>query len=144
MVGKGIKSASNVVSSAGFLESIKVQLEQEPIYLLPKQKTKQKYYKQLALAASIMTVAVISAYSVKFIQQGPQEIAVLQEAKNAAAKTPVDKMVADKTQPNSSSTFEYPLNKQINDYLQAHNDGLKTTPDLTYQPYTQLSSYNQR
>ena len=90
----------------------------------------------MALVASVTTVAIISAYSVKFMQQGQgaQQTPVLQVAKNLVTKP----------QPAASSTFEYPLNKQIKDYLQAHNEGLKATPELSYQPYTQLSSYNQR
>ena len=38
---------------------------------------------------------------------------------------------------------ENPLNKQISDYLQAHNGNLDTNNESIFQPYARVSSYNQ-
>ncbi len=139
LIGQAIKYSPTTVTNTEFLESIKVQLEKEPSYFLPQQKTKPKHVKQLALVASFLTVVIISAYSVKFIQLTPKETAGVQ-----VAQKPVTKTSVEKSQQIASTTFEYPLNKQINDYLQAHNESLKANPDSIYQPYTRLSSYDQR
>ena len=133
LIGTAIKSTSTIEINAAFSDLVKERLEQEPIYFLPQQKTGAKRYKQLAIAASLTAVAVVSAYSVRFTQQQSQQ-PTMQLAQNPVA-------------PSShapSTTFEYPINKQISDYLQAHNDSLKENPDSIYQPYTRLSSYNQK
>ena len=134
LISQAIKSTSTIEINAGFSDQIKAQLAQEPIHFLPQQKIATKPYKQLAIAASLMAIAITSVYSVTYLQRQFQDVTAIQVAQNP---------VNDKNH-NASSTFEYPLNKQINDYLQAHNDGLKESPDAIYQPYTRLSSYNQR
>ncbi len=139
LIGRAIKYSPTIVTNASFLESIKDQLEQEPSYFLPQHKTKQKHFKQLAVVASFLTVAIISAYSVKFIQLSPKESVGLQ-----VAQKPVPKTSVEKSPQIASTTFEQPLNKQINDYLKAHNESLKANPDSVYQPYTRLSAYDQR
>ena len=38
---------------------------------------------------------------------------------------------------------ESPLNKQISDYLQAHNGNIDANNEPAFQPYARVSSYNQ-
>ena len=133
LIGAAIKLASTIEINAGFSDLIKERLEQEPIYFLPQKKSGAKRYKQLAIAASLTAFAIVSAYSVRFTQQQSQE-STMQLAQNPVAQS----------SHAASTSFEYPINKQISDYLQAHNDSLKENPDSIYQPYTRLSSYSQK
>lgn len=118
-----------------FLNAIKQQLEHEPIYFLPKRKRVFDNFKPMAIAVSLLLVAVLTGYSVKTIQLQLQEVAGMQVAQNA-----VNNNVATV----SAKAIEYPINKQISDYLQAHNEELVGNVNPPYQPYARVSSYGQK
>jgi len=89
----------------------------------------------MAIAASLLIVAVLTGYSVKTIQLQLQEVAGTQVAQNT-----VNNNVATV----SAKAIEYPINKQISDYLQAHNEELVGNVNPPYQPYARVSSYDQK
>ena len=128
-----IKAEKVIVAKADFITQINKQLQHEPVYLLPRRQTPQKLYKQIAVVASIVMVTVIASYNfagsrLPFVSETGLQIAQVKH---------------DEPIQEAAKAIEYPLNKQINDYLQAHNM-MNTDNGQTYQPYARVSSYNQK
>ncbi|GEM_PF-177960 len=150
VIGQVIKGDIGIVPEADFVKRISLQIQQEPAYLLPKIKVeKMSYKKPVAIAASLFIVAIIAGHSVTDKAQPARVVSTLQVAdNNKEVKKQEDKpleVIAQKAiSPQAIvKVSEDPLNKQISDYLQAHNGNLDTNNEPAFQPYARVSSYNQ-
>ena len=128
-ISQVIKANKISVANPDFVAQINKQLQHEPVYLFPIKTVPKKLYKQMAIAASIVMIAVITSYNFagsmqQFVAESGFKMAQVQQNEPAKA-------------------IEYPLNKQINDYLQAHNM-MNVDNEQSYQPYARVSSYNQK
>lgn len=145
-ISNALKTEVFVGASADFASKIHQQIQQEPIYFLPQKKSAKPTYQCLAIAASVAAVAVLAgrqlltmqppgavATPVVVAKQTPVQPAPLQIAQQQASKATVD--------PNP-----IPLNKRINDYLQAHNNSVYTNggATTTLQPYARVTTYSQK
>jgi len=101
---------------------------------LPQHKSFKRSHKQIAVAASIVIVAVIAGRSMNDPNQHVKAASTFQIAQN---KLPgqLDKPV---------EVTQYPLNKQINDYLQAHNSSIYTNGEADFQPYARVTAYSNK
>ena len=132
-ISQVIKANKVSVANPDFIAQINKQLQQEPVYLLPIKTAPKKLYKQMVIAASIVMVAVITGYNFagsmqQFALESGLQVAQVQQNQPAQ---------------DTAKAIEYPLNKQINDYLQAHNM-MNVDNEQSYQPYARVSSYNQK
>jgi sigma-E factor negative regulatory protein RseA len=154
VIGQVIKGDIGIVPEADFVNRISLQIQQEPIYLLPKIKVeKMSYKKPVAIAASLFIVAIIVGHSVTDKAQPTRVVSTLQVADNNKANNkevkkqedkPLEAIAQKAISPQAiAKVSEDPLNKQISDYLQAHNGNLDTNNEPAFQPYARVSSYNQ-
>ena len=135
-ISHAIKTDVFLLTKADFSTKIHQQIQQEPVYLLPQYKPVKRNQKLLALAASAAIVAVIAGRSMNDNQ----------------IKAASPKQVAQQQLPEQSSnpvvyvkqTEQYPLNKRINDYLQAHNSSVYTNGEANFQPFARVTAYNQK
>ena len=132
-ISQAIKAEKVVVAKADFITQINEQLQHEPVYFLSKRQPPQKLYKQIAVAASIVIVTVIAGYNI-----AGSRLPFATESRLQIAQVKHDEPAQE-----TAKAIEYPLNKQINDYLQAQNI-MNTDNVPTYQPYARISSYNQK
>jgi sigma-E factor negative regulatory protein RseA len=76
----------------------------------------------MALAASIAIVAVIAGRSIDLSFKATSTLEVAQQ----------------------QLPEQYPLNKRINDYLQAHNSSVYTNGEVDFQPYARVTAYSDK
>lgn len=117
-----------------FSARISEKIRQEPTYLLPQSKDAKISRKILATAASIALVAMIAGLKIN----NPSE-----EIKTASA------IQTSLAPPKPAGEANYrieqsSINKQINDYLQAHNSSVYINGQANFQPYTRVTAYNQK
>jgi len=118
---------------------IRQQILKEPVYFLPQHKSfKRRSHKQLAVAASIAIVAVIAGRSMNNKVQHPQAASAVQVAQHQLPLQPPNPVV------NANQAAQYPLNKRINDYLQAHNSSVYTNGEADFQPFAKLTAYSHK
>jgi len=146
-----IKNEQLLPLNADFVKNISAQIKEEPSYLLPNIKFKKAQssdYRVVAVAASLFIVAIMTGHSVTDQKQLPKFNANLQVANIPASPllTQTSEKVAAKAfEPVSVlKVAEYPLNKQISDYLQVHKGTVELNSAIGYQPYARLSSYSQK
>ena len=132
-ISQAIKTDTVVFVKADFATSLSKKLQHESVYFLPQRHTIKNNFKHIAIAASILTVAIITGYNFNVFQQQSYVTSNLQMTKNT-----------QKDQPNEvAKALEGPINQKINDYLQAHNI-MSPNNESLYQPYARVSSYNQK
>lgn len=131
-ISHAMKTEDFLLTKADFSTKIHQQIQQEPVYFLPQHKSFKRGHKQIAVAASLVIVAVIAGRSINNSNQPVNAATTLQVAQNKTLQQ-LDKPV-DVTQ--------YPLNKQINDYLQAHNNSVYTNGEADFQPYARVTAYS--
>ncbi len=134
VISHAMKTDAFLLTKADFSTKIHQQIQQEPIYLLPQHKSFKRSHKQIAVAASIVIVAVIAGRSLNDPNQYVKAASTVQVAQNKLSE-PLDKPV---------EVTEYPLNKQINDYLQAHNSSVYTNGEANFQPYARVTAYSNK
>ena len=154
-IGQVIKGDIGLVPEADFVKKISLQIQREPTYLLPKAKVepevkveKINYKKPAAIAASLFIAAILVGHSVTDRTQPTKVMSSLQVADNKEVKPQETKVLEEADfQPIAAQAIakvsENPLNKQISDYLQAHNGNLDANNEPGFQPYARVSSYNQ-
>lgn len=114
-----------------FSAKVSEKIRQEPTYLLPQSRDVRISRKIFATAASIALVAMIAGLKIN----KPSE-----EIKTASAIiTPPRPAGEANPQIDQSS-----INKQINDYLQAHNSSVYINGQANFQPYARVTAYNQK
>ena len=114
------------------------RIQQEPVYLLPQHKPFKRTHKLIALAASIAIVAVIAGRSMNDLDQHFKAASPVQVAQQYLSEQPSNPVVYAK------QAAQYPLNKRINDYLQAHNNSVYTNGEANFQPYARVTAYSQK
>ncbi|UOA08001.1 MULTISPECIES: sigma-E factor negative regulatory protein [Methylobacter] len=130
MISHAMKKDAFLLIKADFSTKIHQQIQQEPVYFLPQHKSFKRSHKQIAVAASLVIVAVIAGRSINISNQSVNAVTALQVAQNKPHQQP-DKPV---------EATQYPLNKQINDYLQAHNNSVYTNGEADFQPYARVTA----
>jgi sigma-E factor negative regulatory protein RseA len=134
VISHAMKTDAFLLTKADFSTKIRQQIQQEPVYLLPQHKSFKRSHKQLAVAASIVIVAVIAGRSVNDPNQHFKAASTLQVAQNKLPEQ-LDKPV---------EATQSPLNKQINDYLQAHNSSVYTNGEADFQPFARVTAYSNK
>ena len=134
MISHAMKADAFLLTKADFSTKIQQQIQQEPVYLLPQRKRFKPSHQQMALAASLVIVAVIVGRSMNDPDQHFKAASALQ----VAQQLPPEKLV------NSVEVPQNQLNKRINDYLQAHNSSVYTNGEANFQPFARVATTNQK
>ena len=137
-ISHAIKTDVFSVTNADFLSKISQQIQKEPVYLLPQHKPFRRSHKQIALAASIVIVAVIAGHSMNDPDQYPKAGSAVQVAQHQLPEQPSNQAVY------TNQDAQYPLNKRINDYLQAHNSSVYTNGEADFQSFARVTTYSQK
>ncbi len=135
-ISHALKTDVFLSTQADFLTKICQQIQNEPVYFLPQHKPFKRTHKLIALAASIAIVAVIAGRSMNDNQFKPATI--LQVAQQQLPEQPSNPVV------NANQAAQYPLNKRINDYLQAHNSSVYTNGEANFQSFARVTAYSQK
>ncbi|MDD2659640.1 MAG: sigma-E factor negative regulatory protein [Methylococcales bacterium] len=134
-ISHAMKTETFLLTKTDFSTKIRQQIQQEPVYLLPQKKSFQQNHKKIAMAASIALVAVITGRYANNPSQHPKAASTaLQVAQN---------QLPDRSGKPVDAT-QYPLNKRINDYLQAHNSSVYTNGEANFQPFARVTSYSRK
>ena len=131
-ISHAIKTDAFLLTKDDFSKNIRQQIQQEPVYLLPQHKSFKPSHKQIAVAASIVIVAVIAGRSLNDQSSNSRSASILQVAQNQ----PTEQRV------NTNQDAQHPLNKRINDYLQAHNSSVYTNGEANFQPFAKVTAYS--
>ena len=135
-ISHALKTDIFLSTKADFSTKICQQIQNEPIYLLPQHKPFKRTHKLIALAASIAIVAVIAGRSMNDNQF--KSASILQVAQQPLPEQSSNPVV------NANQAAQYPLNKRINDYLQAHNSSVYTNGEANFQPFARVTAYSQK
>jgi len=133
-VSYAMKTEIFLLTKADFSTKIRQQIQKEPVYLLPQHKPFKRSHKQIAVAASIAIVAVIAGLSMNGLDQHFKTASIVQVAQHQSPKPLV----------YANQAVQLPLNKRINDYLQAHNSSVYTNGEADFQPYARVTAYSQK
>lgn len=133
-VRQALKTDVFLLPDPDFSARISEKIKHEPAYLLPQSRKSKSGRKIIATAASVALVAMIAGLKIN----KPSE-----EIKTASA------IQAPIPAPNSVGESQYQVeqnsvNKQINDYLQAHNSSVYINGQANFQPYTRVTAYSQK
>ena len=134
-ISHALKTDVFLAAKSDFSAKIHQQIQQEPIYLLPQHKPFKRKHKLMALAASIAIVAVIAGRSIDLPFKAAETLQVAQQQLPEQPSSFVDP---------ANQTEQYPLNKRINDYLQAHNSSVYTNGEANFQPYARVTAYSDK
>ena len=132
VISHAIKTDAFLLTNDDFSKNIRQQIQQEPVYLLPQHKSFKPSHKQIAVAASIVIVAVIAGRSLNDQSTNSRSASILQVAQNQLTEQPL----------KTNQDAQHPLNKQINDYLQAHNSSVYTNGEANFQPFAKVTAYS--
>jgi len=137
-ISHAMKTDVFLAAGSDFSTKIRQQIQQEPVYLLPQHKPFKRSYKQIAAAASIAIVAVIAGRSMNYENQHSKAASTVQVAQNRLTEQSSDPAVY------ANQAEQYPLNKRINDYLQAHNSSVYTNGEANFQPFARVTAYSHK
>jgi sigma-E factor negative regulatory protein RseA len=137
-ISHALKTDTFLVTMADFSAKTHQRIQQEPVYLLPQHKSLKRTHKLIALAASIAIVAVIAGRSMNEPDQHFKAASAVQVAQQQLSGQPSTPVVY------ANQAAQYPLNKRINDYLQAHNSSVYTNGEANFQPYARVTAYSQK
>jgi len=127
-----------LLTKADFSKKTSQQIQKEPVYLLPQHKAFKPSHKQIAVAASIAIVAVIVGHSMNDPDQYPKAASAVQVAQNQLPEKP------SKSVGYANQAGQDPLNKRINDYLQAHNSSVYTNGEADFQHFARVTAYSHK
>jgi sigma-E factor negative regulatory protein RseA len=141
-ISHAIKTDVFLLTQPDLATKIHQQIQKEPHYLLPQQRFQKEplksNHKHIAVAASLALVAVIAGSNVNRTDQHSKAASVIQVAQQQLPKQPSNPVVY------ANKTEHYPLNKRINDYLQAHNSSVYTNGEANFQPFARVTAYSQK
>ncbi|MGR8932262.1 MAG: sigma-E factor negative regulatory protein [Gammaproteobacteria bacterium] len=124
LISQALKSEQCSAADTGFVDRIHSQLENEPIYFLPKNKNKDDLKKMgMAVAASVL-LAVVWMSSQQFSKTTPLQADV------------------DVLAQRSAEAEE--MNARFKEYLQAHDNVWYVNNDVSVHPYARVASYQQK
>jgi len=130
----------SVSSTSDFVASVSSRVQLEPTYMIPNAERRVVRERRLTrshkIAATAASVAIIAFVAHTQRHEPASNIQV------ATAKPPVKQVpqMAEIETPRDS----YPVNQQINDYLQAHSSIYTTNDQAGFQPYAQVTHYSQK
>jgi len=146
-ISHALKTHELVMIKSDFSAKIAEQIQQEPFYLLPgfslspHGPTVISRHKLLALAASVAVIAVLAVRGINNPAEHRSPPSALQVAKLRSEQAPKPVLYAHQAvQPEE----QYPLNKRINDYLQAHNNSVYTNGEADLAPLASVTAYRQK
>ncbi len=136
-ISHALKTDVFLATRSDFSANIHQQIQQEPIYLLPQRKALKRSHQLMALAASVAIVAVIAGRSInnELPSKASSTLTVAQQPLPEQSYATVDA---------ASQAEQYPLNKRINDYLQAHNSSVYTNGEADFQSYARVTAYSRK
>ena len=137
-ISHAMKTGVFLLAKSEFSTTIRQQIQKEPVYLLPKHKPVKRSHKQIAVAASIVIVAVIAGRSMNDPNQHSKTASIVQVAQQQLSKQSPNPVVYE------NQVAQYPLNKRINDYLQAHNSSVYTNGEANFQPLARVTAYSHK
>jgi sigma-E factor negative regulatory protein RseA len=137
-ISHALKSDAFLTVSTDFSAKIAEQIQHEPHYFLPQKKMITNGQKIFALAASVAVVAVLVGRNINDPAERVKTSSILQLAQLQQSKQ-VTKTVAE-----TSKSDTYPLNKRINDYLQAHNSSIYVNDDPIAGSMASVTAYKQK
>ncbi|MEY3288066.1 MAG: hypothetical protein RLZZ419_308 [Pseudomonadota bacterium] len=123
MISHIMKTEAFLLPKVDFSTQIHQKIQQEPVYFLPQYQPFKRRHKQLAVAASLVIVAVVAGRSMMGFNQPVNAVTVIQVGQNKHPEQ-ISKAV---------EATQYQYNKQINDYLQAHNSSVYTNGEADFQ-----------
>ncbi|MGJ0486170.1 MAG: sigma-E factor negative regulatory protein [Methylomicrobium sp.] len=128
-----------VAARPDFISSVSSQIQLEPAYLItnadPRSVHQRRFTRSQKIAAAAASVAVI-AFASQMRRPEPATkmlVATIKPSTNPVSKTETSKMPRDTS----------PVNRQINDYLQAHSS-IYTNGQVDLYPYAQVTHYSQK
>jgi sigma-E factor negative regulatory protein RseA len=138
-ISHAMKTDVFLLTKADFSTKIHQRIQKEPVYLLPQHKPFKRSHKQIAVAASIAIIAVVAVRGMKDMDQHSRVASTVQVAQH-------QQQLEKPSQPvvNVNQAEQYPLNKRINDYLQAHNSSVYTNGEANFQPLARVAAYSHK
>ena len=137
-ISHALKSQEFLVVKADFSARITQEIQQEPYYVQPRKRAVTiRYPVHFALAASIAGLAILATpiFDNDFLFN-PSNTS-LPIAQKSSGQT----LTASLSEHHFAQAHDkYPLNKRINDYLQAHNARIDNELDLA--PVTRVTHYS--
>lgn len=133
-ISQTLKTDVFFMPDPNFSAKISEQIRQEPTYLLPQSRDVKISRKIFATAASIALVAMIAGLKINNPSEEIRTASAIQ-----TSITPPRPAGEANPQIDQSS-----INKQINDYLQAHNSSVYINGQANFQPYARVTAYNQK
>lgn len=124
LISQALKSEQTSVASLDFVENVKQQIKQEPIYFLPQQKPKDNFKKASLAVAASMVLAVVWVSAGKLQNQVQPYTTV----NNVAQQT----------------LQEEEMNAHFKEYLQAHDNVWYVNNNVGVQSYARLASYQSK
>jgi sigma-E factor negative regulatory protein RseA len=137
-ISHAMKTDIFLAAESDFSTKIRQQIQQEPVYLLPQHKPIKRGPKLIALAASIAIVAVIAGRSMNDPDQYSKPASIAHVTQHRLPEQSSDPVVY------ANQAAQYPLNKRINDYLQAHNSSVYTNGEANFQPFARVTAYSHK
>jgi sigma-E factor negative regulatory protein RseA len=137
-ISHAMKTDVFLLTNADFSRKIHLQIQKEPVYLLPQHKPFKLSHKQVAVAASIAIVAVVAGRGMKDMDQHSRVASTMQVAQHQLPEKSSNRVV------KVNQAEQYPLNKRINDYLQAHNSSVYTNGEANFQPFAKVTAYKNK
>jgi sigma-E factor negative regulatory protein RseA len=137
-ISHAMKTDVFLLTKSDFSTKIRQQILKEPVYLLPQHKPFKRSHKQIAVAASIAIVAVIAGRSINYPNQHSKAASTVQVAQNRLPEQSSGPVVY------ANQAAQYPLNKRINDYLQAHNSIVYTNDEANFPPFARVTAYSHK
>ena len=137
-ISLAMKTDVFLLSKSDFSTKICQLIQKEPVYLLPQHKPFKRSHKQIAVAASIAIVAVIAGRSINNPAQHVRTESTVQVAQHQQPEQ------LSKHVDYVSQAAQEPLNKRINDYLQAHNSSVYTNGEADFQPFARVTTYSHK
>ncbi|MDD1628229.1 MAG: sigma-E factor negative regulatory protein [Methylococcaceae bacterium] len=137
-ISHAMKTDVFLLTKSDFSTKIRQQIQKEPVYLLPQHKPFKRSHKQIAAAASIAIIAVIAGRSLYGTDQHSKVASIVQVAQHQLPEQSSKPVVY------ANQAAQYPLNKRINDYLQAHNSSVYTNGEANFQPLARVTAYSHK
>ncbi|MCK5831279.1 MAG: hypothetical protein KAH20_13375 [Methylococcales bacterium] len=152
-VNHSFKNNSLVIVNKGFLDKVKEEIEQEPHFFLPNQKSKERKVSSLqmtsiAIAASTVIATVLISQNPELpsntVQPTDPFIAqqfVKPKKANAVVTAEIQTDIAESELTKGLKELQQGLqHERLKAYLQAHTDNLYTYDSLNFQPYARVVS----
>ncbi|MDD1627849.1 MAG: sigma-E factor negative regulatory protein [Methylococcaceae bacterium] len=137
-ISHALKTDVFLLTKSDFSTKIRQLIQKEPVYLLPQHKPFKRSHKQIAVAASIVIVAVIAGRSMNDSAQHSRAVSTVQVTQHQLPEQSSNTVVY------ANQAAQDPLNKRINDYLQAHNSSVYTNGEADFQPFARVTAYSHK